>query len=54
MFYDSNLIFRVKKDLDPLFTAPARPLLTEMVMDEPLDFEKEEDPLLPAPRPTKR
>ncbi|XP_039784902.1 uncharacterized protein LOC120651485 [Panicum virgatum] len=25
-----------------------------MVMDEPLDFEKEEDPLLPAPRPTKR
>jgi len=23
-------------------------------MDEPLDFEKEEDPLLPAPRPTKR
>ena len=22
MFYDSNLIFRVKKDLDPLFTAP--------------------------------
>lgn len=25
-----------------------------MVMDEPLDFEKEEDPLLDAPRPAKR
>jgi hypothetical protein len=25
-----------------------------MVMDEPLDFEKEEDPLLPAPIPAKR
>ncbi|RLM93048.1 uncharacterized protein C2845_PM08G00090 [Panicum miliaceum] len=25
-----------------------------MVMDEPLDFEEEEDPLFPAPRPTKR
>ncbi|PUZ58898.1 hypothetical protein GQ55_5G544400 [Panicum hallii var. hallii] len=25
-----------------------------MVMDEPLDFEEEDDPLFPAPRPTKR
>jgi hypothetical protein len=35
-------------------SAPPHDLEREMVMDEPLDFEEEEDPLFPAPRPTKR
>jgi hypothetical protein len=35
-------------------SAPIPHLEREMVMDEPLDFEEEDDPLFPAPRPTKR
>jgi hypothetical protein len=42
-----------RSDLGGICSNPP-PREREMVMDEPLDFEEEDDPLFPAPRPTKR